>query len=42
LVLAIEQEFGVQFAPEDIAQVLCVADIVTLLTEKLQSTESPL
>lgn len=42
LVLAIEQEFGVQFAPEDIAQILCVEDIVTLLTEKLQSTESPL
>ena len=42
LVLAIEQEFGVQFAPEDIAQILCVADIVTLLIEKLRSAGSPL
>jgi acyl carrier protein len=42
LVLAIEQEFGVQFGPEDIAQILSVEDIVTLLTEKLRLAGNPL
>ena len=36
LVLALEQEFGVQFTPEEIEQLLSVELIVDLLAEKLQ------
>ncbi|MFN0088637.1 MAG: acyl carrier protein [Blastocatellia bacterium] len=34
LVLALEQEFGLQFAPEEIEQMLSVELIVDLLAEK--------
>ncbi len=37
LVLALEQEFGIQFSPEEIEQLLSVELIADLLAEKLQS-----
>lgn len=40
LVLAMEQEFDVQFTPEEIEQLLSVDAIVKLLEEKLQATGS--
>jgi acyl carrier protein len=36
LVLALEQEFGIQFTPEEIEQLLSVELIADLLAEKLQ------
>ena len=41
LVLALEQEFGVQFTPEEIEQLLSVELIVDLLAEKLQPSGVP-
>jgi len=38
LVLALEQEFGVQFEPEDIEQMISVELIVKLTQEKLSKT----
>jgi acyl carrier protein len=35
LVLALEQEFGTQFTPEEIEQLLSVEVIASLLTEKV-------
>jgi acyl carrier protein len=35
MVLALEQEFGMQFTPEEIEQLLSVELIVSLLAEKL-------
>jgi len=35
LVLALEQEFGIQFTPEEIEQLLSVELIVALLAEKV-------
>jgi len=40
LVLAIEEEFGVQFEPEDIEQLLSVGHIVTLLDNKLRAARA--
>jgi acyl carrier protein len=37
LVLAIEQEFGVQIMPEEIEQLLSVEHIIVLLDEKLNA-----
>jgi acyl carrier protein len=37
LVLAIEQEFGVQLMPEEIDQLLSVEHIIALLDEKLNA-----
>jgi len=37
LVLALEQEFGIQFTPEEIEQLLSVELIADLLAEKVQS-----
>ena len=42
LVLAIEQEFGTQFAPEEIEQMLSVQHIVDLLAAKLAPSDYPL
>jgi acyl carrier protein len=39
IVLALEQEFGVQFSPEEIEQLLSVELMVALLAEKLQVVE---
>ena len=39
LVLAIEQEFGTQFAPEEIEQMLSVQHIVDLLAAKLSPSD---
>ncbi|MEO8592817.1 MAG: acyl carrier protein [Candidatus Solibacter sp.] len=39
MVLALEQEFGVQFSPEEIEQLLSVELMVALLAEKLQAGE---
>lgn len=39
IVLALEQEFGVQFSPEEIEQLLSVELMVALLAEKLQAGE---
>ena len=36
LVLALEEEFGVQFTPEEIEQLLSVELIAMLITEKLE------
>lgn len=38
LVLALEQEFDVQFTPEEIEQLLSVDLIASLLAEKLQTS----
>jgi acyl carrier protein len=38
VVLAIEQEFGVQLMPEEIDQLLSVKHIMVLLDEKLNAT----
>ena len=38
LVLALEQEFGLQFTPEEIEQMLSVELIVDLLEEKLPAS----
>ena len=40
LVLALEQEFGIQFSPEEIEQLLSVELIVALLAEKIPVAES--
>lgn len=40
LLLAIEQEFGVQFKPEEMAQHMSVKDIATLLDKKLNTVGS--
>ena len=40
LVLALEQEFGIQFSPEEIEQLLSVELIVALLAEKIVLVES--
>ena len=40
LVLALEQEFGIQFSPEEIEQLLSVELIVALLAEKIPVVES--
>ena len=39
LVLALEQEFGIQFTPEEIEQLLSVELIVALLAEKVPVVE---
>lgn len=39
LVLALEQEFGVQFSPEEIEQLLSVELIVALVAEKMPIEE---
>ena len=39
IVLALEQDFGVQFSPEEIEQLLSVELMVALLAEKLQAGE---
>ena len=39
LVLALEQEFGIQFTPEEIEQLLSVELIVALLAEKIPVAE---
>jgi len=39
LVLAIEQEFGTQFAPEEIEQMLSVQHIIDLLAAKLSPSD---
>ena len=39
LVLALEQQFSVQFTPEEIEQLLSVELIASLLDEKLQACE---
>ena len=39
MVLALEQEFGVQFSPEEIEQLLSVELIVALLAEKMPVEE---
>ena len=39
IVLALEQEFGVQFSPEEIEQLLSVELMVALLDEKLHNGE---
>ena len=39
LVLALEQEFAVQFTPEEIEQLLSVQLTADLVTEKLQSRQ---
>jgi acyl carrier protein len=38
LVLAVEGEFGMQFAPEEIEQLLSIEDIVTVLEKKLRAS----
>lgn len=38
LVLALEQEFGIQFEPEEIEQLLSVELIVSLVEEKLAAS----
>jgi acyl carrier protein len=40
LVLALEQEFGIEFSPEEIEQLLSVELIVALLAEKIPVVES--
>ena len=40
LVLALEQEFGVQFSPEEIEQLLSVELIVALVAEKMPIVEN--
>lgn len=40
LVLALEQEFGIQFSPEEIEQLLSVELIVALVAEKTAVVES--
>jgi acyl carrier protein len=40
-VLALEQEFGVQFSPEEIEQLLSIDLTVALLEEKLKGCETP-
>jgi acyl carrier protein len=40
LVLALEQEFGIEFSPEEIEQLLSVELIVDLVTEKVPLVES--
>ena len=40
LVLALEQEFGIQFTPEEIEQLLSVELIVALLAEKVSVVEN--
>jgi acyl carrier protein len=42
LMLAVEQEFGVQFAPEEIEKLTSVQSIVGLLDLKLQAAGKPL
>ena len=42
LVLAIEQEFGTQFVPEEIEQMLSVRHIVNLLAAKLPPSDHSL
>ena len=42
LMLALEQEFGVQFAPEEIEKLTSVQSIVGLLDLKLQAAENAL
>lgn len=37
LVLALEQEFGIQFTPEEIEQLLSIELIEALIVEKLQA-----
>lgn len=39
MVLALEQEFGVQFSPEEIEQLLSVELIVALVAEKMPIAE---
>jgi acyl carrier protein len=41
LVLAIEQEFGIQLMPEEIDRLLSVEDIMVLLDEKLNPAGKP-
>jgi acyl carrier protein len=40
LVLALEQEFGIQFTPEEIEQLLSVELIVALVAEKVPVVEN--
>jgi acyl carrier protein len=40
MVLALEQEFGIQFSPEEIEQLLSVELITALLAEKIVLVES--
>ena len=40
LVLALEQEFGIQFTPEEIEQLLSVELIVALVAEKVSVVEN--
>jgi acyl carrier protein len=42
LMLALEQEFGVQFAPEEIETLTSVQSIIQLLNLKLQAAEKAL
>lgn len=42
LVLALEEELGVQFAPEEIEQLLSVESITTLLDQKLHASDRTL